>query len=183
MTLRSYISPDAKLPDALVALRKDLDALLDDYRKQAGDKLAVAVADPDADGGKLAKELQERYGLGPQIASLVDPTPFWFSMVIEGAGDPVQVPLPETLDRDALKRSLDAAFKRLAPGFLKTIAMVKPITSAYGDSDGAHYNTLTRALEESARIQVTGLEDGRVPEEADLLLIMAKNPPVCSDSL
>lgn len=173
VTFRSYISPDAKLPDALVALRKDLDALLDDYRKQAGDKLAVAVADPDADGGKLAEELDKRYGLGPQIASLIDPTPFWFSMVIEGAGDPVQVPLPETLDKDALKRSLDAAFKRLAPGFLKTIAVVKPVTSAYGDSDGAQYNALTRVLEESARIQVTGLEDGRVPEEADLLLVLS----------
>src|SRR5690606_27440110 len=107
------------------------------------------------------------------IASLIDPTPFWFSMVIEGAGDPVQVPLPETLDKDALKRSLDAAFKRLAPGFLKTIALVKPVTSAYGDSDAAQYNALTRVLEESARIQVTGLEDGRVPEEADLLLVLS----------
>ncbi|MGD9984481.1 MAG: Gldg family protein [Porticoccaceae bacterium] len=173
VTFRSYISPDAKLPEALATLRKDLDALLEDYRKQAGDKLVVAAADPDADGGKLAKELRERYGLGPQIASLVDPTPFWFSMVIEGAGDPVLVPLPETLDKDALKRSLDAAFKRLAPGFLKTIALVKPATSAYGDSDGAQYNILTRTLEESARIQVTGLEDGRVPEETDLLLVLS----------
>ncbi len=51
--------------------------------------------------------------------------------------------------------------------------MVKPVTSAYGDSDGAQYNTLTRALEENARIQVTGLEDGRVPEEADLLLVLS----------
>lgn len=173
VTLRTYLSSDARLPEVLQTLHKDLDALLDDYRKQAGDKLAVVTADPDADGGALAKELQQRYGLEPQIASLEDPTPFWFSLVIEGAGEPVQVPLPEALDKDSLKRSLDAAFKRLAPGFLKTIALFRPGASEYGDSDGAQYNILTKTLGESARVQPTGLEDGRVPDDADLLLVLA----------
>lgn len=168
---RGYFSPDAKLPEQLVELRKNLDALLAEYREQAGAKLTVSYADPDADGGELAKTLSEQHGFGPQIASLLDPEPFWFYMMVEGPAGSVQVPLPETLDKAALKRALDAAFQRLAPGFLKTVALVKPATSPYGGGPG--YEHLMRVLEENVRIQVTELDGGRVPEDADLLLVLA----------
>ena len=61
-------------------------------------------------------------------------------------------------------------FQRLAPGFLKTVALVKP-TSPYGGGPG--YEHLTRVLEENVRVQVTELDSGRVPEDADLLLVLA----------
>ncbi|MFZ5652838.1 MAG: Gldg family protein [Pseudomonadota bacterium] len=165
-----YFSPDAKLPAELVELRRNLAAALDDYRKQAGDRLQVEYADPEAGQGELAKTLGERYGFRPQIASLLDPQPFWFYMVIESGSDSVQVPLPETLDEGTLKRTLDAAFQRLAPGFLKTVALVKP-SAPYGA--GPSYEHLIRVLEENVRVQVTELDGGRVPEDADLLLALA----------
>ena len=56
--------------------------------------------DPDAGGGALAKELNSKYGFSPQIASLLDPKPFWFYMVLEGNGETVQVALPDPLNRD-----------------------------------------------------------------------------------
>ena len=165
-----YFSPDAKLPPELVELRENLAELLDEYQSEAGDRLEVHYADPEAGDGALADTLSERYGFGPQIASLLDPEPFWFYMVIEGPSDSVQVPLPETLDKDALQRTLDAAFQRLAPGFLKTVALVKP-SAPYGS--GPSYQHLTRVLEENVRVQVTDLGNGRVPEDADLLLVLA----------
>ena len=165
-----YFSPDAKLPPELVELRENLAELLDEYQSEAGDRLEVHYADPEAGDGALADTLSERYGFGPQIASLLNPEPFWFSMVIEGPSDSVQVPLPETLDKDALQRTLDAAFQRLAPGFLKTVALVKP-SAPYGS--GPSYQHLTRVLEENVRVQVTDLDNGRVPEDADLLLVLA----------
>ena len=165
-----YFSPDAQLPPELVELRENLAAVLDDYREQAGDRLQIEYADPDAGQGELAATLGERYGFKPQIMGLLDPAPFWFYMVLESGSDSVQVPLPETLDAAALKRALDAALQRLAPGFLKTLAVVKP-AAQYGDGPG--YEHLTRVLEENARVQVTELDGGRVPENADLLLVLA----------
>lgn len=165
-----YFSPDAQLPPELVELRKNLTTLLEEYQAEAGELLEIHYANPDAGDGALADTLSERYGFGPQIASLLDPEPFWFYMVIEGPADSVQVPLPETLDKDALQRTLDAAFQRLAPGFLKTVALVKPSTP-YGS--GPSYQHLTRVLEENVRVQVTELRNGRVPEETDLLLVLA----------
>ena len=165
-----YISPNDKLPEQLVALRSDLESVLGELNQAAGGKLSTRFEDPEADGGALGKELNERYGFAPQIASLFDPQPFWFYMVLEADGETVQVPLPGEFNRDALKRSLEAAFQRLAPGFLKTVAVVKP--QAFGPH-GKRYTVLTETLSENTRLKETDLKNGRVPEDADLLLVLA----------
>jgi len=165
-----YISPEAKLPEQLVTLRKDLEAVLADLKREAGDRLVTHFEDPDAGDGKLGKELNEKYGFSPQVASLFDPRPFWFYMVLDTDGQTVQVPLPDQLDRAALKNALEAALQRLAPGFLKTIAVVKP--QAPGSGTG-RYTALTETLGENSRIKETDLRDGRVPADADLLLVLA----------
>ena len=165
-----YVSPSDKLPEQLVTLRSDLDSVLGELNDEAGGKLSIQFEDPDAKGGALGKELKEKYGFAPQIASLFDPKPFWFYMVLEADGETVQVPLPEELNRDGLKRSLEAAFQRLAPGFLKTVAVVKP--EALGPN-AKRYTVLTDTLAENTRLKDTDLKDGRVPEDADLLLVLA----------
>ncbi|WP_031432116.1 Gldg family protein [Methylomarinum vadi] len=170
VVFKGYMSPDEKLPETLRELRGDLKGLLDDLKKQAGDKLIVEFADPDADGGNLAAELKQKYGFGPQIASLFDPKPFWFYMVLEGDGEALQVPLPETLDKPSLERSLNAALQRLTPGALKTVALVKP--QAFGPG-GQRYGDLEEVLGENVRIKENDLKSGQAPEDADLLLVMA----------
>jgi ABC-2 type transport system permease protein len=165
-----YISPNDKLPEQLVALRKDLASVLDELKQEAGDRLDTHFEDPDAGGGALGKELKRKFGFSPQIASLFDPRPFWFYMVLEGDGETVQVPLPDQLDRAALKGALESALQRLAPGFLKTVAVVKP--QEFGAS-AKRYTKLTDSLGENTRIRETDLKDGRVPADADLLLVLA----------
>lgn len=165
-----YISPDARLPKDLVQARAELADVLKDLEKQAGEKLAVSFSDPDANGGAVAKSLRTNYGLSPQIASLLDPQPFWFYMVLQGNGETVQVPLPAELSKDSLKRALTAGVRRLAPGFLKTIAVVSPRGAAANDKSYSH---LIDALSQNANVREPDLSDGRVPEEADLLMVMA----------
>lgn len=171
VTFHGYLSPDDQLPPALGKLHAELATLLDADAKRSGGKLHVEFQDPDADGGKLAQDLKRRYGFGAQIASLADPRPFWFYMVLTRGDESVQVPLPDTLDQDALKRSLDASIRRLAPGYLKTVALVAP--PAYGPSSGMGYTRLTTALSQNARVVPTDLSKGAVPADADLLLVMA----------
>ncbi len=166
-----YISPKDKLPQQLATLRADLDSVLDELKKEAGSKLAVSFEDPDANGGALAKKLKQNYGFAPQVASLFDPKPFWFYMVLDNDGDTAQVPLPEDLTKDGLKRSLNAAIQRLAPGFLKTVAVVKPQSNGVGG--GKEYTQLSDILSENARLKDANLKDGQVPADADLLLVLA----------
>lgn len=170
VAFHGYISPAERLPDELKTLRGELQAVLEELQQQADGKLTVHFADPDADGGALARELEQNYGFGPQIASLLDPQPVWFYMVLESDGGAVQVPLPQSLNRDGLERSLQAALQRLAPGFLKTVAVVKPM--GFGPA-AKRYDQLSDMLGESVRIRETDLADGRVPADADLLLVLA----------
>ena len=92
-------------------------------------------------------------------------------MTFEGHGQTVQVALPEEFSRDALQRSLEAGLQRLAPGFLKTIAVVKPQPDMA--PGGKRYTLLTETLSENARLKETDLNSGRVPADADLLLVLA----------
>ncbi|MGH8801261.1 MAG: Gldg family protein, partial [Casimicrobiaceae bacterium] len=171
MTFHGYLSPDDHLPPVLVKLHTTLEGLLDGFAKRAGGKLHVEFQDPDANGGKLAQDLKRRYGFGAQIANLADPKPFWFYMVLTRGDDTVQVPLPDTLDKTALERSLDAAIRRLAPGYFKTVALVTP--PAYGAAAGPRYTRLSDALSQNARVVPADLSKGYVPADADLLLVMA----------
>ena len=170
VTFTGYVSADDRLPQQLVAARKLLDGVLADLGKKSGGKLKVQFQDPDADGGALGRTLKKKYGFSPQVASLLDPQPFWFYMVLQGDGDTVQVPLPSDLNRAAFERSIEDALQRLAPGFLKTVAIVKP--QGFGPH-AKNYTTLTKTLAENVRLKETDLKDGRVPTDADLLLVLA----------
>jgi ABC-2 type transport system permease protein len=169
VTLHAWVSPKAKLPEELQSLRDDLDAVVGELKDKAGDQLSVEFQDPDAGDGELARTLYDDYGFSPLLASLLDPQPFWFHLMLESGDSQVQVPLPATLDRDSLRQSFDDALKRLVPGALKTIALVAPDGPRF---QGSGYNALVRSLEENARVERTDLADGRVPAGTDLLLVM-----------
>ncbi len=171
VTFYGYLSPDDRLPAQLRKVHAELQSILDGLQKRAGGKLRVSFEDPDANGGKLAEELKRRYGFGPQIASLLNPQPFWFYMVLDRDGEMVQVPLPETLGKDALMHSVDAAIRRLTPGFLKTVAVVTPPPS-FGPG-GKRYQRLLQTLSHNLRVKQTELKDGQVPDAADLLLALS----------
>jgi ABC-2 type transport system permease protein len=172
VTFHGYFSPDERLPEVLRTLRQDVEAVLEEWRGKAGDKLEVRIEDPDADGGRLGRELGDRYGLVPQFASLTDPTPFWFYMLLGSQDELVQVPLPETLDREALKRSMEAALRRFTPGALRTVAVVKP-SQGMSMGMGATYQQLESVLGENLKMSPTDLSGGVVPAEADVLLVLS----------
>jgi ABC-2 type transport system permease protein len=165
-----YFSPDSQLPEQLRHLRMDLGGLLEDLKKQAGDKLQLSFEDPEAGGGALATDLAKRFGFQPLTADLFGSQHFWFYMVLQSGDQTVEVPLPEELDKDTLKRSLDSSLRRLAPGFLKTVAV---FTSPDSGAGGNGYTLLQDKLGETVRIQNADLKGGRVPQDADLLLALA----------
>ena len=179
LTFYGYISNDVRLPGELVELRKQLEETLAELQESGGDKLKIVFADPDADGGKLAEQLTRKYGFGPQVASLFDPKPFWFYMLLKGEGEVVQVPLPSEMDKAALKKSIQAAVQRMAPGYLKTIGLVLPPVPQPMNpympvsKTGKRYGALRKMLTENARVIETDLAGGQVQSDVDLLLLLA----------
>ncbi len=178
LTFHGYISADDKLPEPLAKLKQDLQAVLDDLREEAGDKLKIRFADPDADGGALARRLEQDYGFRPMATGLFDQNTFWFYMTLEGGDQVVQIPLPEDLDKGGLERGLQAALKRFSKGFLKTVALyTPPATPAlpqFGFSGGGkRYQWLRDKLQENYLVRSTDLKSGQVPAEADLLVVVS----------
>ncbi|NGZ97650.1 MAG: hypothetical protein CV089_16275 [Nitrospira sp. WS110] len=170
VTFKGYVSSDKRLPKALRDLRADLEVLLKELGKEAGERLTVRFVDPDTEGGQLAEELKQKHGFRPQILSPLDPKPFWFYMVLEADGEVVQVPLPTTLSKEELKRAVETALQRLTPGVLKTVVMVKPQLTGPGSQ---RYTELEKTLGENVRLKEADLKSGRVPADADLLLVLA----------
>lgn len=169
VSFRGYISARDKLPPELLELRSDLESVLAELQTQSAGRFSVTITDPEADGGRLGREINERYGFRPQLAGLDDRSAFWFSMLMLRSGEAIQVPLPEELGKEAARRTLIASLKRLAPGFLKTVALVIP-SPELASSD---YQYLGDALMQNNRVTNTDLSSGRVPEDADLLLVLA----------
>ncbi len=127
-----YVSNDAALPPTLATFKQTVVKVLDGYTKDAGGKLSVEFVDPDAGGGAVAKKISEQYGFRPMAASLFSTNTFYFYLTLDGgASTVVQIPLPEDLTEEGLKRSLDAAFKRFATGYLKSVALMAPDTPSY----------------------------------------------------
>jgi len=178
MTFRGYVSSADALPEGLRPVRDALVAALEDLKATAGTGFDYALEDPEAGDGSLARRLEREFGLRPQIAGLLDPQPFWFSLHLEGGGRRLPVALPETgpLDSAAFRRAIETAAKRLAPGFLRTVAIARP-GAPPGlpglPSMGPRYSRLEERLEESARVIDADLASGQVPEEADVLMVLA----------
>jgi len=179
VVFKGFVSPRERLPQPLDQLRDDLEQILSGLQKQAGDKLKYELVDPDAGGGELARQLAVDYGFSSLVTGLLDPNPFWFSLLLEGDGEAVPVPLPTELDRAGLERSVEAALKRFSPGFIKTVAVMAPEAAPAfpgmmgATGGGPRFDALREVLGQNLRLKDTDLKDGRVPADADLLLLLA----------
>ena len=174
LSFRGYISDDEKLPEVLRSLRKELDAILSELIERSGGTLDIDIRDPDAQDGALAEQIKSEFGFRPMAASLLDTHTFWFYMTLEGDGRVVQVPLPEQYDKAGLERGMQASLKRFSKGFLKTVALhtAASTPAMFGmPASGKRFNWLRDSLAEEHNVTPTNLKNGRVPDEADLLLL------------
>lgn len=174
VSFKGYISDDERLPEVLSLFRKELDAVLSELVERSGGTLTIDIRDPDAQDGILARQLKSDFGFRPMVASLTDTNTFWFYMTLEGNGRIVQVPLPEQFEKAGLEQGIQAALKRFSRGFLKTVALHTPVSTLamFGmPASGKRFDWLSNTLAEEHNLASTNLKNGRVPDEADLLLL------------
>ena len=170
-----FISSDEKLPRSMAAFRTELANSLDALREESGGKFRYAIVDPEAGGGEVARQLADRYGFRPMAAGPFDPKRFYFYMVMKSNGSTVQVPLPGKLTGEAARRSLEAALRRFAPGFIKTIGFHGPTPQPpqRGAPQPRQFRFLEQKLRENYHLAEVDLKSGLAPEDVDLLLLAA----------
>jgi ABC-2 type transport system permease protein len=174
ITFTGYISATGNLPEPLQQARAALDAALADLTQESGGKLRVVMHDPDAEP-ELAAKLPQEFGFRPMLMSLTDTRPFWFYMTVGDERGTEQVALPDQLNQASIKSALEAAAKRLVPGFLKTVAVMSSQQAEPGPMGGGasrSFSSLRQSMGESARWLDTDLKSGQVPTDADLLMVL-----------
>lgn len=172
-----YISSDASLPEPLIELKSLLSDTLREVQEEGGEKFSSVILDPDADGGAVAEEIGANFGFGPMAASLFDDSTFYFYMTLQNEETVVQIPVPEGLSQEALKKSLDEGLKRFATGLLKTVVLnapqaPPPYMQQQGMPRGNEFTQLEGELTADFDVTRDDLASGVVPETASVLVIV-----------
>lgn len=178
--LQAYISEAKTLPPQLAEFRASLQQVLGQMQAEAAGKLQTSISDPEANEGKLAQELNQRYGFTPQVAGLFDTQAFWCYLVLESDQQSLQIGLPENLDFSVanIRQHLENSLKRIATGYLQTVALATPPAPPAGNPympapPSSSYNQLRNALSENLRVIDADLSQGVVPESAEMLIVLA----------
>ncbi len=172
-----YVSADTVLPPALVDLKQTLTAVLDELTAEGGDKFSYALVDPDAGDGRVAQDINAQYGFQPMAASLFDQNTFYFYMTLAADGTVVQIPIPEGLSAEALKRGIEEGLKRFASGLLKRVvlaapAAVPPYMQQQGMPPGNEFAQLQGFLSNDFDVVTDDLQSGQVPANADMVIVL-----------
>ncbi|MEM0952874.1 MAG: Gldg family protein [Pseudomonadota bacterium] len=169
-----YVSADERLPDTLRGYRDAIRKELAEVTETAGGRFSFRFVDPDANGGEVARRIEEEWGFRPMAASLLDTEGFYFYLTLENAQQVIQI--PTDFEAGNFRQALDASLKRFASGFTKVVAIaapqVNPQMAQFGMA-GPQYRSLEAAVAENHSIRVEDLEDGSVSAEADVLLVVA----------
>ncbi len=173
-----YMSPDNQLPKELVQLKGELNTILTGMKEKSKGLFTSEIVDPDSNGGDVAKTIRKQYGFQPMAASIFDNHNFWFYMTLKSGKQNVEVPLPEDLSKESLMRSMAAGLKRFATGFTKTIALDTPKTMPpmpqYGmPGRGPQFELLRQSLTKEHGVINADLTKGQVPDNTDLLMVVA----------
>ena len=175
-----YVSADAVLPEALRVLRPELEAVLEELVAESNGKLAFEIVDPSAGTGEVAQQIAADYGFRPMAASLFDVSTFYFYLTLSDGETVVQMPLPEAMDRDGLRRGIEEGLKRFATGLLKTVALEAPQgippymqqQMQMQQPPGNEFQTLREVLSADFDVETASLEDGAAPPSADVLMVL-----------
>ena len=173
LTFTAFVSSPETLPVPLVEFSGIVEQVLAGFKEQAGDKLVVAFVDPSAGDGSGVQLIADKYGFTPMAADLLDTTGFYFYLVLESENSVVQIPLAEDLSAQTLEHDIETALKRFARGYLKTVALFAPqYDSNRQEPQASQYLQLADALRSDFDLLATQLQDGRVPGDAELLLVV-----------
>ncbi len=178
----AFISANG-LPQNFKEVPDRVKKILNDLKKEAGDKFNFEIIDPDAEGAKETRDtLFQKYGFKPYATSLFAKESFYLHLLLK-VGDKYQLVAPgDSMSEADLKNEIVAAIKRAAPGFLKTIGFVKPKAPPPNPQLPPQLRAQQQQMQDVTRLvnkQLTDtytvkdvdLTSGRVPGDIDVLVV------------
>ena len=177
--LTAFITPQT-LPASLQAVQQNVTKVAQAIQQESGGKFTFEVIDPDASGARIGREeLFNTYGLRPIATSFFSPDSYYLHLLLQ-IGDESQLLYPQGEMTEAdIRSEIEAALKRAAPGFLKTVGVwvpnLQPMQDMYGQTVEplSSWNLLGNQLQQSYTLTGVDLSSGRVPGNVDVLLIIA----------
>lgn len=173
-----YISNESKLPESLKAFKTQVQQKLETIAKE-NNKFSYEINEPEANGGQLAKAIQQDFGFRPMVTNLMSSDRFYFYLTLQQGNSLVQLSLPSELNADQFEQSLESGLKRFASGMMKKVAWHAPQPSGYGNASPG-FNQLRQLLSDAKVVEDADLESGRVSDDTDLLMVLA--PDSLSDN-
>lgn len=178
LSFTAYISPESALPAELNAFKSDIESVVKASKQLAGDRLKVDFLVPEANDGRIAKQIEEDFGFQPMATSFFSNESFYFYLTLSKGDQIVQIPLDD-MTKEAFERNFDAAIKRFASGFTKTVALVTPPApnpqmAMYGmGGPSLNFSRLEQFIGAELNIEKEDLKDGKVSGQADILMLLA----------
>lgn len=176
-TLTLFYTP-ATLPERLKNAPDIVKTVAESIKSRAGGKFEYQLVDlSDASSGINPQELSSRFGIDPIAVGFLSPDTFYLHMLLQvGVRDQVIYPSGEFSETE-VKNALEAALKRLAPGFLQVLGVWTPpagATDPFGNSQQYQsFQQVLGALRKSYEVRTVTLEDGQVPADINALFILA----------
>ena len=177
--LTAFITPES-LPEGLEDVSQTVEKVAQALQEESGGKFQYEIVNPDAPGSPVSRQdLVDNYGLYPIAASLFTQDSYYLHLVLQ-IGDETQLLYTTGSMTEAdLRTELEAALKRAAPGFLKTVGIwvpdLQPVPSPYGGTMPplSSWNLLQEQLRQDYTVRAVDLTSGRVPGDIDVLVVVA----------
>lgn len=171
----AYVSGDPQLPAELVDYRKSIQAQLELAANASGGKFSFRFLEPEADGGALARMIEDDWGFTPLSYALDSDRSFYFYLTLADSQQVVQLPTAG-FDAGQFRKVLDTGLKRFANNLTKTVALSAPRSSAQlarFNLGGPGFANIETAITRDYRLLRENLDDGEISPEADILAILA----------
>jgi ABC-2 type transport system permease protein len=151
-----------------------------ELEKAASGNFVYTSVDPGTDARYSPSTLLEDYGIQPFAASLFSADTYYMHLLLQvGEEAYVLYPSGDVSEAD-LRAEIEAALKRAAPGFLKTVGVwnpsEEPVPSPYGQGTVPPLSTWQQArdfLSQSYTLVPVDLSSGRVPGQIDVLVVIS----------
>lgn len=182
--LALYVTP-ATLPADLNEPRATVVEAARALAERSGGALAFREVDPGPGGAAGRQELADRYGLQPISASLFSTETYYFDLILTSGDQAFIVRPKDEYSAASVTAAVEAALKRIAPGFLRTVGVSLPPAVPTQDPFGrpqqpfASWELLQQQLASDYAVQDVDLNDGEVPPQVDALVVVA--PQALSD--
>ncbi|MEM1026263.1 MAG: Gldg family protein [Myxococcota bacterium] len=180
--LQAFITPEtlpANFSDAPAVVKTVAEKL----KEESGGKFDFSVVDPSQPGAaETAESLQQKYGFRPYSASLLGGETFYLHLLLNvGQRYERVTPSADGLSQADLEKALTESLERAAPGFLKTVGLVKPeipppnpqMPPQLQQQNQDRTRAIQQTLSENYTVEDVDISEGRVPSNVDVLVIVA----------